>query len=99
MLAARLAAKMQALRATDAEVAELALIDAERVAAWREGETEIDGVSAVRLRPFLAEGNAGAAALERIRSRHTLPLRSTGDHQAAGIEPPYGTGDTDKATG
>lgn len=85
MLSARLAARMQELGATDSEVAELAATDAERVADWREGETEIDGASAIRLRSFLADGNGGAAALERIRTRRHRDMRGDAATQA-GIE-------------
>lgn len=69
MLGARLAAKMVELEATDAEVAELADTDAKTVKAWREGKTDIDALSAIRLRPFLSEGIAGAAALNYVRGQ------------------------------
>ena len=71
MLAARLNAKCVALGASDEEVAILAAVSGDVVRAWRSGETDIDPTSAIRLRPFLAEGNAGAVALERIRQRRT----------------------------
>jgi hypothetical protein len=90
-LQARLAARMQSLGARDDEVGRMVGVPAERVAEWREGAVEIDGASAVRLRPFLADGNGGAAALTRLRTRKTESLLPHGVSSFPSVEPFPGT--------